>query len=299
MGVDANVAEFLMGAVRRGASLKRFCSLGHQDLLVTTGQLKRLLKEHGFDVPNFDELFPWTKPSHFADSLYKILGAQETIAVDFSEYQGATIRHDLNVPIGPELREQFDTVLDGGTIEHVFNFPVAIKNAMEMVKVGGHFICQTGANNYCGHGLYQYSPELFFRIFTEENGYKLERLVLCEWHARRWYDVVDPAQIKKRVELVNGVHTAMLVQAKRIARAEIFKSTPQQSDYVTVWSRDKGQAERVDGPLKSKLRSILGPKGTSLFSYYMNILRHKRVRRQRARLRELSNTEAYKRIPRT
>ncbi len=31
-------------------------------------------------------------------------------------------------------------MVDGGTLEHIFNVPVALKSYMEMVRVGGHLI---------------------------------------------------------------------------------------------------------------------------------------------------------------
>ena len=89
--------------------------------------------------------------------------------MDFSAYEGAAILHDLNEPVGDELKEKFTFVLDGGTLEHIFNFPVAITGAMEMVAVGGHLAIVTGGNNFFGHGFYQFSPELFFRAFNLEN----------------------------------------------------------------------------------------------------------------------------------
>jgi len=42
----------------------------------------------------------------------------------------------MSQPIDTIHKNKYDLVFDGGTLEHVFNFPVAIKNCMEMVKVG-------------------------------------------------------------------------------------------------------------------------------------------------------------------
>ena len=69
------------------------------------------------------------------------------------------------------LKNKYTLVIDGGCLEHIFNFPVAIKNCMEMLQEGGHFIGITPANNLMGHGFYQFSPELYFRIFSKENGF--------------------------------------------------------------------------------------------------------------------------------
>ena len=86
--------------------------------------------------------------------------------MDASSFEGATVVHDLNLPITEALKGRFDVVCDAGTIEHVMNFPTAIRNCMEMVRVGGHLILGTPANNFFGHGFYQFSPELWFRLFS-------------------------------------------------------------------------------------------------------------------------------------
>ena len=41
-----------------------------------------------------------------------------------------------------------------------------------MVKLGGHFIGVYPIDNFCGHGFYQFLPELFFRCFSQENGFE-------------------------------------------------------------------------------------------------------------------------------
>ena len=98
----------------------------------------------------------------------------------------------MNKEVPPSLKGQYSMVLDGGTLEHVFNFPVAIKNCMEMLRVGGHYIGITPTNNFMGHGFYQFSPELYCSIFTRENGFELVSVVAFEDTARAaWYSCAD------------------------------------------------------------------------------------------------------------
>jgi len=56
------------------------------------------------------------------------LGASKVSAMDVSEYEGADILHDLNVPAPANLHERFDLLIDGGTLEHVFNVPVSMES---------------------------------------------------------------------------------------------------------------------------------------------------------------------------
>jgi hypothetical protein len=183
------------------------------------------------------------------------LGAKEISAMDFSAYEGAAILHDLNEPVGDELKEKFTFVLDGGTLEHIFNFPVAITGAMEMVAVGGHLAIIAGGNNFFGHGFYQFSPELFFRVFNLENGFTVERMIAAEV-GNCWYEVSDPKEIGGRVELINDRPVYLMVLARKIERRTLFSQTPQQSDYVAKWhdETDGKRSDKAAGQLKNILK---------------------------------------------
>jgi hypothetical protein len=233
MGLDINAVQFLIAARRRGIEFGEVLMLGRQDLNVFPAKLRELFERNHLPSELFKSGIPDTK---FAEPVFKSLGAPMVHSLDFSAYEGASLVHDLNKPIGPELRERFDTVYDGGTLEHVFQFPTALKNAMEMVRVGGHLFIHTVTNNYCGHGFYQFSPELFFRALSEANGYEVGHMVL---HAMgpygRWYEVSNPEQIRDRVELITMVPVQLLIQAKRTRQTAIFEKPPQQGDFVARW----------------------------------------------------------------
>src|SRR5262245_61422406 len=167
--------------------------IGRQKLNLDVRSLKQNLSEFDYVVTKDEVHRLLTERDGYAEPFLEMLGASEICSFDASGYENATHIHDLNLPIAENIKNRFSMVLDGGTLEHIFNFPVAIKNCMEMVEVGGHFIGVTPANNFCGHGFYQFSPELFFRIFCAKNAFKLVRMVLFEeTHAKQWFDVSDP-----------------------------------------------------------------------------------------------------------
>ena len=132
--------------------------------------------------------------------------------------------------------EQFDLVFDGGTLEHVFNFPTALKNCMEMVKPQGRFVSVTLPNNWCGHGFYQFSPELFFRALGPDNGFSVVEMYFADVEGRHFYRIVDPAAVQERVQLWTSEPVFLLVHARRDAVRDVFSTTPQQSDYVSDWA---------------------------------------------------------------
>ncbi len=231
MGIDYTSLKALGYAKSKGATFDRSATIGRQGLHIRKNTIRKALKPFSYVIP--EEKLDRIATEAFAESLFTFLGAKKIDSFDFSDYEKATFIHDMNKPIEQRHKEQYDLVFDGGSLEHIFNFPVAIKNCMEMVRVGGHFLAVTMANNYNGHGFYQFSPELFFRIFSPENGYEIETIALTSGGA--WYKVIDPVQVHGRVTFRNSRETYMIILAKRIAHTPIFEKTPLQSDYVENW----------------------------------------------------------------
>ncbi|MBV9344128.1 MAG: hypothetical protein JOZ03_03970, partial [Gammaproteobacteria bacterium] len=172
-----------------------------------------------------------------------------------------------NLPVPEALLARFDVVFDGGAIEHVFNFPVAISNLMRMLKVGGHLFMATPANNFLGHGFYQFSPELMFRVFTAENGFEIGSVQLVEarypspelTRNRLAYQVADPAQVHTRVGLLSKRPVLMLVHARKLAERTLFERAPLQSDYVSEWAaaRDAQPAQPAPASWRSRVAVLL------------------------------------------
>jgi hypothetical protein len=131
MGMALNATKFLVQARQNGVRFDATLTLGQQHMLVSPERIAALLREHGFWPPPDGE-------ANFLTALRTIkgrfevfaraLGAKNASAMDVSNYEGAAILHDLNQPVPPALEECFDVVIDGGSLEHVFNFPVAIGN---------------------------------------------------------------------------------------------------------------------------------------------------------------------------
>jgi len=240
--------RFLLKARRRGVRFDRTLTLGRQQSYVNPTKQKALGNEFGIPSADSEEL----TYGGFADAFFRDwLGALDTVSLDASDFEGATRIHDLNRPVPPEWHEGFDVVVDGGTLEHVFNFPVAMESCMRMLKAGGTMFGFMPANNYCGHGFYQFSPELLFRIFTKESGFRIEQLLLVthpfpggELSSRfSFYSVRDPVEIRSRVGCMNSVPTALWIEARRERCTDVLSPKPQQSDYGQAWRGAKAQPE--------------------------------------------------------
>jgi hypothetical protein len=150
-------------------------------------------------------------------------------------------------------------VFDGGTLEHIFDYPAALKHCLELLRVGGHFITITPANGQMGHGFYQFSPELFFGIFNRQNGFVLRKIILFEITKTDapFYEVANPANIGMRVEFKSQRVLQLALLAQKIADVPILAKPPQQSDYVAVWNTPQKRLD-LSKPL-DKFRLKINP----------------------------------------
>ena len=237
MGLDINGTRSLLYAKAMGVDFARTAMIGRQNLNLGRAALKRNLKDFGYTPSDHDLHTMLGGSPPYAESFLRFIGASEIHSYDNTDYEQATHIHDMNEPLIEAHKGRYTVVCDSGSLEHVFNYPVALKNCMEMVRVGGHFLAITPANNFMGHGFYQFSPELFFSTFTPPNGFEMVSVVAFEDAPKaRWYSVKSPALVNGRVTLVNRQPVYLLVVAKRITDVVPLRKPPQQSDYVETWA---------------------------------------------------------------
>lgn len=250
MAITKNDCNFLFYIKKKfSVSFDKSLMLGRLNLYVKKDDVESFVGKYGGAAKGINDV---NLNSEYSEPLFEILGAKSIDSIDYSDYEKATIIHDLNKPIPNELKHRFSLIVDGGTIEHVFNFPVAIKNCMEALKIGGHYIGISPTNNLMGHGFYQFSPELYFRVFSPENGFELKEMLISVNKSNgstEWYQVADPQAVKERVSLLNIFPISLTFIAEKKKECEIFSKIPQQSDYSFTWNE---KLTAVDGSLKKK-----------------------------------------------
>ena len=239
MGIDAHSAAWLLDRRRAGVNFDRTLMIGRQNFFVGRREWQRVLSRAQQPIPA-----AWTALECFhgahAEPFFKSLGATTVNSLDATNYEGADRLHDLNQPIPAAWRETYDVVFDGGSLEHVFQFPTALLNCLQLVRPGGHFIAYTPANNFFGHGFYQFSPELIWRALSEPAGFKVEKLIAVEFGWRvRMYSVSDPAVLGSRINLVNRAFVLLFVCARKTGPTPESFGPVMQSDYAATWKADE------------------------------------------------------------
>ncbi len=239
MGIMCVDARSLMG-LRRGQSGGRAVTLGRLNMLLHRADLRSLSTLAGYDQAA-RAWFNGYRWGDYADGFFReVLKFDAVDSIDLSGNEGGTILHDLGQVLPIELNGRFDLAVDGGTLEHVFNFPVAIANLMRLVKIGGVAYMNGPCNNLCGHGFYQFSPELMYRVFSASNGFEIlfvrlakARYVEVALTSRHpVYEVKDPYLARERVNLITTDPVMILTMARRVSACEPFEKSVLQSDYM-------------------------------------------------------------------
>jgi hypothetical protein len=234
MGIGIHPYNFLRYALKRSGSFGKTATIGRQNLDLRTNQYINKMSNLA-EIVDYGEFCEKLLLTHF--------GSVKVDSYDYSDYQGATFTYDLNMPppsnlTGPEYL--YDTIIDSGSLEHIFNIPQAFKNISNMCKIGGTIIHALPANNFCGHGFWQMSPELFFSLYSEANGYTETEVFLAgSKDIKNWYKVKKPKNGIRRL-LTNNSKVLALVRTKK--RQNISHYTVQQSDYVHIWKDSKSES---------------------------------------------------------
>jgi len=160
------------------------------------------------------------------ETFFKALGVTSLRALDISPYQDADLIWDLNrTGLPQEWRGAFDLIFDGGTMEHVFNFPNGLANIHELLAVGGRIIHASPANNYLDHGLYQISPGLLYYYYLF-NGYQINQVLLHRVLPKDFFSAVgefyhyDPAKFgDNQLGAPDGAVWNVFVTATRTAQS--------------------------------------------------------------------------------
>ena len=156
MGIDQHVFNFLKYCTKNNSGLGKTLTLGRQDNAIKwkdsiTGRIDR-----------------YCEPL-----LINEFKAKEVKSLDASNYENATFIQDLNKSWDFEGLEnqKFKTIIDAGTLEHVFNIPQALESIARACDVGGQIIHVQNFSDFCGHGFWHFSPELFHSWYSEKNGF--------------------------------------------------------------------------------------------------------------------------------
>ncbi|MBS0624630.1 MAG: class I SAM-dependent methyltransferase [Verrucomicrobia bacterium] len=224
-------------------------TLGKQELLMSPYQLKHYAKKAGLplNIPRYSDPYAPMVDKDF----FSLLGFSEVHSLDYSEFEGASVIFDLNSGQTPEkYKEAFDVIYDGGTMEHIFHLPNALKSVIWMLKPGGRIIHLCPASNHLEHSFYMFSPT-FFSDFYKTNQFDINsiQIVRCtpcfdyEWVTYDYHSLCMAHTDVGMGRLDKGMYLVHTVVTK--TECSTSSAIPNQSIYSSaLWDLPKVTSKR-------------------------------------------------------
>jgi len=256
MGIDLHgLAAVRMAADRQ--PLGNTLTLGRQELHGITDEIGKAFGPSGYAAAS---------EAYCEKLLITCLGASSVDSLDMSSYEGATYSHDLNLPVPKKLHSKYDTILDFGTLEHVFDVRQALENVSDLCRLGGQIVHVVPADNFCGHGFWQFSPSLFSSLYRPENGFSETEIYLADISNRAaWFSVL-PLNEGERLRLQTSSPTYVIVRTVKASR-EVRSLVVNQEDYVLAWGK------RIELGSIPPTKSVIGLSVAKLVSRVLDALR--------------------------
>jgi SAM-dependent methyltransferase len=235
MGVDIHAFDYLLKFRRSdaGAAL----TLGRQGFHIARGSRQWEIAEQLISAvdPNA-RLADIQGDERYSENFLKFLGCRSVLSIDYSQFEGADIIYDLNKPVPRGLHQRFDIIFDGGTMEHVFNVPMVLDSVKKMLRPGGIFITINAANHQLGHGFYQFSPELFWRVFGEDPNFTIEDMRLVQVNGSLNATILsDPGSTRQEIG-PTATPTYIMCAARKGDSTAPSETLFYQGDYAARWS---------------------------------------------------------------
>jgi SAM-dependent methyltransferase len=174
------------------------------------------------------------------EAMFWSLCGEKVQALDISDYENADYIQDLNQPILPNLENRFGLIVDGGTLEHIFDTAQALRNLKRMVRIGGRIIHLVPMNSWSEHGFYQFSPTLFHDFYTT-NGFRMSDCLIVSFSLS---DTESLFSRKGRVWRWSPSRPSAPITSKRLLTlyfeaekvAEVVDHVPQQGETLAASS---------------------------------------------------------------
>ena len=258
MGVTFFEFKFLE-LIRKNINFGKVLTVGRQEIILENHEKKLF----GIDDSQLND------QKYIDKILLKQFSSLSVDSIDFSDFEKATIIADLNKPM--EKKNLFDTIIDFGTSEHVFNIAQCLQNIANLCKKDGIILHSLPANNNCGHGFWQFSPELFFSLYTRENGFSDTEIFL--FSSINKYNIwkIKKQPMGSRLELSSDIPLFLLVKTKKIK--EITSQSVNQSDYQFLWNKNVVNY----GKKKTKISKIWKKIKMSLKKFFLKKLLPKKL----------------------
>jgi len=266
LGIARGTYRLLLKESKRKKFSGSVLQLGRQDIFLSSKEIYKYAEKEKAYL-NASSISGKKKVSDV--EFFKLLGFDEVHSIDYSSYEKADIIWDMNLPVPKKYHQKYDYIFDGGTSEHIFNFPRVLENISLMLKSGGSVIHLSPSHNHVDHGFYMFSPTVFMD-FYKENDFEIKTPYIFE------YSFISPKKLWDVYEYESGSLQSLsfggfgkkLLGIFFVAQKKMHYDSikiPQQFYYQNTWNKKELKvssfkqriARHLPEALKKRLKRIL------------------------------------------
>jgi len=175
MGIHAGLASIILQEHAAKSFGSKVVTIGRQTVILSQQEAMDLATASGVNVrlrhyrkPTVDDETRAAKASskdYITDKeFFTFMGVRNVEVLDVSKYEGASVVCDLSKP-QPQLEGTTDVLIDGSSLDNIFDPATALRNLAGMLKPGGRLISNNvGSNHSCPYVIP--TPLWFFDYFV-------------------------------------------------------------------------------------------------------------------------------------
>ena len=243
MGIMAPIARFILKEHTRKPIVGRAAFIGRQTIPLTEQQAIKLIRSEGVEVRNIsvkediDTLSGRGKKFIDEVSFFNLFTSLDITFIDVTDYEGASVVHDMCEPLPSNLKGKFDFVWNGSCLDNIFNAASAHQHSCDLLAPNGRIITMemqnSHYNSYCA-----FSQGWFFDYYAI-NGFSETEVYSC---------------IFKRDRLWNGPYKVYKPGGESSSGAT-FLAASGKNPVITLAIATKGPNSTTDlSPIQSQYR---------------------------------------------
>lgn len=175
MGINQQVLKFLLHKNAYRPIQGNILLIGKSTVTLSIQDINKIYIENNLTAPKYEQVDKSTR--HCSDEfvvddkelIQKLSPLIENIDIlDVSQYEGANIIADMNIPVPEHLHRQYDFIYDSSVMDNVFSPASFICNIANMLAPGGRVMMLNVASFYPG-AFTSVHPEWIYSFFALNN----------------------------------------------------------------------------------------------------------------------------------
>jgi len=174
MGLNKQALKILLNDNNFKSISGKYLSIGRHTVNIEQDTLFKIFSQFGlptsrlqslYDNQQFEKLTRHSNNTLLDSDLIACFSEAEYFCLDRSDYEGASVIQDMNVPIPQSLHNKFDFIYNGSCMDNCFDPVSFIRNTSDMLKPEGRILHIECAGSVPG-AFMMFSPEWFFSYYA-------------------------------------------------------------------------------------------------------------------------------------